>query len=147
MKYVLLVMIMQILVFCVNVEGETEKVSVPAYGPAGGSYALPQSVHIVCGTPGSAIMYTTNNTPPTKTNGFLYSEPLFIYKNTTIMAMAFAEGKIDSDIASATFIIGQAGVSSASAVSSSASSSVSSTSSTFSTSSQSVSSVGLICEY
>jgi len=80
-------------------------VAVPVFSPAGGTYASAQSVTITSGTSGATIRYTTDGTQPSQVNGTVYSSALSISANTTLKAIAYKSGMIDSDVASAVYSI------------------------------------------
>ncbi len=63
----------------------------PSINPASGPFTKPVTVKLETKTPGAAIRYTTDGTPPTATSGQVYSSPLAIEKNTTLRAIAFSE--------------------------------------------------------
>ncbi|HPS38341.1 MAG TPA: chitobiase/beta-hexosaminidase C-terminal domain-containing protein, partial [Candidatus Cloacimonadota bacterium] len=84
-----------------------QTVDTPILLPAPGTYAFAQSVTIATTTPGSIIMYTTDGTVPTLTNGSVYLSPINIGLNTTmtIKAIAFKDGWNNSQMAAGTYII------------------------------------------
>ena len=76
----------------------------PTFSPAAGTYTEAQSVSINCSTEGATIYYTTNGDNPT-TNSSVYSGAINVSTNTTIKAMATAEGYDNSAIATAAYTI------------------------------------------
>jgi hypothetical protein len=60
-------------------------------------------------TPGASIRYTTNGTAPSETNGTLYSGPVTQNTDTTIKAIAYATGLVDSTVFSAAYATASAG--------------------------------------
>lgn len=69
-----------------------------------GFYETNFNLVISCDTPGAAIRYTTNGSPPSLTNGVVYGAPIPIRGTTTIRAAAFAPGFTPSDIDTHTYI-------------------------------------------
>jgi len=83
----------------------------PTFSPPGGSYSGGESVAISSTTSGASINYTVNGTTPTETNGTLYTGPIAINSNTTLQAIAFANGISDSAVSSTTYTIAASGTS------------------------------------
>ncbi|HVU32230.1 MAG TPA: chitobiase/beta-hexosaminidase C-terminal domain-containing protein [Opitutaceae bacterium] len=75
----------------------------PAFSPLPGTYSGPQTVSITSATPGASIRYTVDGSSPTKTTGTLYSGPVTIAANTTLNAIAFAAGRMDSAVATGAY--------------------------------------------
>jgi len=82
----------------------TPTCATPTFTPAAGTYTSAQNVSIACTTEGSVIHYTTNGTDPTDQSA-TYSTPIAVNSNTTIKAIAVAEGYNNSVIASAEYNI------------------------------------------
>ena len=57
-----------------------------------GFYDTNFAVTISCATAGSVIRYTVNGTPPSETNGLVYSAPIPVTNTTTLRAVAFKPG-------------------------------------------------------
>jgi hypothetical protein len=76
----------------------------PQFLPAGGTYALPQTVTITSATPGAVIYYTTGGTTPGRSSA-RYDSPIAVSVTTTIRAIAVADGYKDSAVATAAFTI------------------------------------------
>ena len=88
-------------------------VSPPTFGPAAGTYSSDQSVTIGCTTPGAAIHYTTDGSPPTASSP-LYSAAIPVARNgtnKTIKAIATRAGLADSTVSSASYVINYSQVS------------------------------------
>jgi len=84
---------------------EQPTVATPAFTPAGGTYAAPQSVAITCATAGATIRYTTDGTAPTATS-LAYSGPVAVSTTgTTFKAYATLAGQTDSAVATATYVL------------------------------------------
>ncbi len=79
-------------------------VETPVFNPAGGTYAVAQSVTITCATSGATIRYTKDGSEPTASSA-QYSGPIPISTTTTLKAKAFKSGMKDSATASATYTI------------------------------------------
>lgn len=56
-----------------------------------GFYDAPFEVEITTATPGAAIRYTLDGTPPTQGAGMAYAGPIAIDRTTTLRAAAFHE--------------------------------------------------------
>lgn len=82
-------------------------VATPEFTPISGIYQTAQNVVINVGTPGASIRYTTDGSDPTSSTGTLYTVaiPLPLNSNTTIKAIAYKSEWIDSQIATATYVI------------------------------------------
>lgn len=79
-------------------------VATPVFSPATGTYATAQSVTITCATPDASIRYTIDGSTPTAAS-LLYTAPVTVSATTTLKAIAFKPGLIDSALASATITI------------------------------------------
>jgi len=79
----------------------------PAFSPAAGTYATPQSVTISDATPGTTIYYTTNGTTPT-TSSSVYSGPITVSATETLEALAVEAGYTNSAVATAAYSIAPA---------------------------------------
>jgi hypothetical protein len=77
----------------------------PTFSPVGGPYATAQTVAISSATSGALIRYTTDGSTPSETVGTLYSGPVTISATTTINAIGYSVGLIDSTVTSATYTI------------------------------------------
>jgi hypothetical protein len=82
----------------------TIKVATPAFGLAGGTYNTPQTVTLSVSTSGAAIYYTTNGSTPT-TASSLYVGPISVSQTTTLKAIGWKSGLLDSDVATATYTL------------------------------------------
>jgi sugar lactone lactonase YvrE len=90
-----------------------QRAASPNFSPAAGSYASAQTVTISSNTTGASIFYTVNGSTPTESGGsptngtFLYSGPVTINAgSTTLKAIAFASGFVDSTVTSGLYAIG-----------------------------------------
>jgi hypothetical protein len=79
----------------------------PGFSPPAGTYNSGQSVAISSATTGAAIRYTTDGSLPTATTGIVYSGPIAVSSTTTIKAIAYKSGMMDSLMASAVYTITQ----------------------------------------
>lgn len=84
--------------------GSTTTCATPTFSPAAGTYTEAQSVSISCATEGATIYYTTNGDEPT-TNSTIYTAAIIVSTNTTIKAMATAQGYDNSAVATAAYTI------------------------------------------
>lgn len=84
----------------------TEKCATPTFSPAAGTLIGTQSVTISCASPsGTTIRYTTDGSTPTSSTGTVYSGAISVSATTTIKAIAYKSGCIDSDVATAAYTI------------------------------------------
>jgi hypothetical protein len=79
--------------------------SMPTFNPAGGTYASTQSVTISDEAPWPIIYYTTDGSRPT-TSSTIYNGPITVSSSVTIRAIATGNNRSQSEVASATYIIG-----------------------------------------
>ena len=82
----------------------TPTCATPTFNPAAGTYTEAQNVAISCATEGATIYYTTNGDEPT-TNSTVYTAAINVSTNTTIKAMAAAQGYDNSAVATASYTI------------------------------------------
>ncbi len=78
----------------------TIAVVAPVFSLPAGTYATgsAQSVVITSATSGATIRYTTNGTAPTSTTGTIYSGPVSIGATTTLEAIAYETGLVNSTV-------------------------------------------------
>ncbi len=69
-----------------------------------GFYDQPFSLAITTDTTAATIIYTTNGSLPSLTNGIVYSQPLTIGGTTVIRAAAFKDGFQPSDVDTQTYV-------------------------------------------
>ena len=69
-----------------------------------GLFAGPTTVALFTATPGARIHYTTNGTPPDRSHGQLYRQPLRLQANTVVQALAFRPGFASSEVLTRTFL-------------------------------------------
>ena len=84
--------------------GSTPTCATPTFSPEDGTYTQAQNVTIGCETEGATIYYTTDGNNPT-TSSTVYSGAINVSTNTTIKAMAAAEGYNNSAVATAAYTI------------------------------------------
>ncbi|MGA3008463.1 MAG: chitobiase/beta-hexosaminidase C-terminal domain-containing protein, partial [Opitutaceae bacterium] len=80
------------------------QVATPTFSPVAGSYTSVQSVSIATTTPGASLRYTTDGSTPTEAIGLPYTGPVSIASATTINAVAYETGYIDSVVASGAYL-------------------------------------------
>jgi poly(beta-D-mannuronate) lyase len=82
------------------------QVAAPAFSPSAGTYTSAQSVALSTGTSGASIRYTTDGSTPSETNGTVYTgTSVGISSTTTLRAIAYESGLIDSAVTSGTYTI------------------------------------------
>jgi hypothetical protein len=69
-----------------------------------GFYNAPFSLSITTATASASIIYTSNGSTPSLTNGFTYSGPLAINGTTVIRAAAFKNGFLPSNVDTETYL-------------------------------------------
>ncbi len=77
----------------------------PIFNPTPGNYSSAQLVTITSATSNATIKYTTDGSEPSQTNGLVYSSPVSLNSNTTLKAIAFKTGMLDSQVASGIYTI------------------------------------------
>jgi len=77
----------------------------PTFSVAPGTYSSAQIVAMSDTTPGASIYYTVDGSRPT-TNSTVYTSPITVSSSKTILAVAIANGYLESPIASAVYTIG-----------------------------------------
>jgi hypothetical protein len=80
-------------------------VAAPAFSSAAGSYSGPQSVALSTFTSGASIRYTLDGSSPSPSTGTLYTAPIAISANTTIKAIAYKTGLLNSPVVSSAYTI------------------------------------------
>lgn len=78
----------------------------PVISPAGGLFSSPQQVTLSTSTAGAALRYTLDGSTPTFSS-LLYSGPITISESSTLKVAGFKSGSDVSEVAAATFGIGQ----------------------------------------
>lgn len=74
-------------------------VATPAASVGTGTYANNQTVTLTSATPGATILYTTDGSAPSATNGKIYGVPIVIDTTATVLrAIAVRAGMLDSAI-------------------------------------------------
>ena len=85
------------------------RAAAPLFSPGAGTYSSTQTVTITSPTSGVSLAYTIDGSTPTESNGVvthgtLYSGPTTIFgANTTLNAIAFGNGYLDSSVTSGLF--------------------------------------------
>jgi hypothetical protein len=79
----------------------------PSFSPVAGTYGSAQTVTISSTTSGATIRYTTDGSTPSETAGKPYTGPVTIGNSTTLTAIAYKSGMMDSAVASAVYTITQ----------------------------------------
>jgi len=83
----------------------TLQAAAPNFSPAAGTYTSAQTVTINSATNGASIRYTTDGSIPTETTGTLYSGSVSIGTTTTLQAIVYEPGFIDSTVTSGFYAI------------------------------------------
>ena len=90
-----------------GIQSTTFQVADPVPSITTGVYGGPQSVSLSTATSGATIRYTTDGSIPTETHGTLYSPgvPINITADTTLQAIAYKSGQVDSRVSYAFYLI------------------------------------------
>ena len=91
----------------VNLSGNvtiSNMVATPTFTPEAGTYMDAQTVTIECATEGATLHYTTDGTDPTEESP-VYNGPITVNTDMTLKAMGVKANWLNSDIASATYVI------------------------------------------
>jgi len=70
-----------------------------------GFFSRPFNLSLYCPTPGATILYTTNGSPPSLTNGFAYREPITLSATRMVRAAAFKTNALPSRIGTHTYLM------------------------------------------
>ena len=81
------------------------QVTAPSFSPVAGTYTSAQIVAITSSTGGATIRYTTDGSTPSETTGTIYTGPVNLGTTTTLTAIAYESGFVDSAVTSATYTI------------------------------------------
>jgi formylglycine-generating enzyme required for sulfatase activity/C1A family cysteine protease len=81
------------------------QVATPTLSLVGGTYTTVQSITISCSTSGATIIYTTNSSVPSATNGIIYNSPINVSENTIIKVIAIKANMVDSEVLPADYSI------------------------------------------
>ncbi len=81
------------------------QVSQPTFNPPGGTYYETQEITISCADEDVTIRYTTDGTSPDTETGQVYTEPITIYRSTTLRAIAYKEDWSPSEVSTAIYEI------------------------------------------
>ncbi|HDS85165.1 MAG TPA: hypothetical protein ENN97_08240, partial [Phycisphaerales bacterium] len=78
----------------------------PSFSTARGFYEEPFTVHLICTTPDAQIRYTTDTSEPTAEKGRLYdpASPISITTTTSLRAVAYKDGHLQSNTATHTYV-------------------------------------------
>lgn len=87
-----------------NSEWYLDKVADTSFDIDRGYYDTPFSLNITTLTPDATIRYTTDGTPPSETNGSVYTGPISISETTVIRAMAYKSTFRSTDIDTHTYL-------------------------------------------
>jgi hypothetical protein len=86
----------------------TPQVASPVFSEDTDVYDAPLAITMASVTSGATIRYTTDGSIPTETHGTLYSgAPVNISSDTTLQAVAYKSGQVDSKVAYAFYLIDQ----------------------------------------
>jgi len=80
----------------------------PILSPISGTFTNPPAITITSATPGASIRYTTDDSTPTEVSGTLYSGPVTISTTTTLKAIAFKTGLVNSSVTGGSYTLATA---------------------------------------
>ncbi|HTB80693.1 MAG TPA: chitobiase/beta-hexosaminidase C-terminal domain-containing protein [Opitutaceae bacterium] len=93
-----------------GIQSTTFQVGDPVHSVLTGIYNGPQSVTLSSATSGATFRYTTDGSIPTETHGTLYTgSPIIISSDTTLQAIAYVSGQVDSRVSYAFYLINNSG--------------------------------------
>ncbi|MFA6127554.1 MAG: chitobiase/beta-hexosaminidase C-terminal domain-containing protein [Bacteroidales bacterium] len=84
---------------------QLQTVEVPVFSPAGGTFSAQQLVTIASATSGATIRYTIDGSTPSQSAGIVYSSVITVSQNTTIKAIAYKSGMLDSGVITQVYAI------------------------------------------
>lgn len=95
----------------ISIEGGKviETVATPVFSVASGAVEEGTAVEITCATEGATIYYTVDGSTPSATNGTEYTGAIYISDAVTIKAIAVKADWYDSEVATASYSLKQAG--------------------------------------
>jgi hypothetical protein len=94
-----------------DIQSTTPQVASPVFSADTDTYDTPLSITMSSATSGATIRYTTDGSIPTQTHGTLYSgTPVNVSSDTTLQALAYKSGQVDSKVAYAFYLIAQTAV-------------------------------------
>lgn len=79
--------------------------STPRFSPPGGSYSGTQSVAIISDIEGLPIYYSKDGSFPSTTRSFLYTGPVTVNANVTLIAVVLKNGRAVGEVGMATYKI------------------------------------------
>ncbi|HEX8679869.1 MAG TPA: chitobiase/beta-hexosaminidase C-terminal domain-containing protein, partial [Chthoniobacterales bacterium] len=79
--------------------------AIPIVSPLGGAYENSVQVSIANTSLNATVRYTLDGSTPTSSNGQIYTAPFTLTKNTTVKAIAYGGGWLDSPIASVGYTV------------------------------------------
>lgn len=77
----------------------------PVFIPGGSTYNDPVHITIFSYTSGATIRYTLDGSNPSTSSGTVYKDSFLISENTTVKAIAYKTGYIDSNVTSAQYVL------------------------------------------
>ena len=83
----------------------TIQCAAPSFSPAANTFTISTAVTITSATSGASIRYTTNGTTPSSTVGTVYSSPVTISATSTLQAIAYETGLLNSTVTSGVYTI------------------------------------------
>ena len=81
------------------------KCAAPTFDPAEGTYNSAQSVAISTVTEGATIYYSTDGYDPSDIDGIKYTVPVSISEDTTLKAIAYKAGILNSPVSTAVYLV------------------------------------------
>lgn len=82
-----------------------QKVATPVFTVKPGEYNSPVAVKIESDTQDAKIIYTTDGTMPSSSNGNVYKAPVYLDESENMYVKAFKDGMFSSDLVSAKYVI------------------------------------------
>ncbi|MCB5234109.1 MAG: chitobiase/beta-hexosaminidase C-terminal domain-containing protein [Candidatus Cloacimonetes bacterium] len=90
-------------IFLSDYSGGTPVAATPVFSPDGGHYTEAQTVSITSATEDATIRYTIDGSTPSAVDGEIYVSPIVIDANTTLKAIAYKVGYLNSAVKTAEY--------------------------------------------
>ncbi|MFW5628817.1 MAG: chitobiase/beta-hexosaminidase C-terminal domain-containing protein [Candidatus Cloacimonadaceae bacterium] len=90
-------------IYLTDYTGGLPVATTPVFSPDGGYYTEAQNVSITTATEDATIRYTIDGSDPSETDGEIYENPIEISEETTLKAIAYKVGYVNSAIRTAEY--------------------------------------------
>jgi Chitobiase/beta-hexosaminidase C-terminal domain len=83
----------------------TQNADIPIVSPLGGTYESSVQISIAATSTRAIVHYTLDGSDPDSGNGLVYTAPFTLTQNTTVKAIAYGHGWLDSPVASVDYTV------------------------------------------